>query len=235
VTTIFTSRRRLIARADEGSGGKVSSSCSRRPSQRRTRGQGLIEFALVAPLLIGLAFGIFDFGRGMSANITVTNSSREGARWLATQASTLGTNYGTKCPTGSSGTPSTPTAPSGTSAQSKAWNQMLNASLDMTKVTMLTVYFYKSGNDPSGDTSSTHNNADMSVSCATYVNGQFTGATPVPVAGTNTGDAAYVTSGPQTGDWVQFRVQYQYSTATPIIHQLVPTVTVDQTTTMVLE
>jgi Flp pilus assembly protein TadG len=193
----------------------VSSSCSRRPSQRRARGQGLIEFALVAPLLIGLAFGIFDFGRGMSANITVTNSSREGARWLATQASTLSSPYGTACPTGTT----MPTSP--VSAQSKAWNQMQNASLDMTKVTLLTVSFYKNTNDPSAAGAT----ADKTVNC-TVSGGAFTGASTVlPVS-------SYV---PQTGDWVQFRVQYQYTTATPIIHQLVATVTVDQTTTMVLE
>ncbi|HEY2703891.1 MAG TPA: TadE family protein [Candidatus Dormibacteraeota bacterium] len=204
-----------------GSGGNVSSSRSGRTSHRRARGQGLVEFALVAPLLIGLAFGIFDFGRGMSANITVTNSSREGARYLATQASTLSSPYGTTCPTGT-------TAPTGTSAQSKAWNQMLGASLDMTRVTLLTVYFYKSSNDPSADTARTA--YDKTVSC-NLSGGAFTGSSTV-TAGSNTGDSSYV---PQTGDWVQFRVQYQYTTATPIIHQLVATVTVDQTTTMVLE
>ncbi len=199
----------------------MSSSRSRRTSHRSARGQGLVEFALVAPLLIGLAFGIFDFGRGMSANITVTNSSREGARYLSTQASTLTTPFGTSCPTGT-------TAPSGTSAQSKAWNQMLGASLDMTKVSLLTVSFYKSSNDPSSDTA--HTAYDKTVAC-TVSGGAFTGASTV-TAGSNSGDGTYT---PQTGDWVQFRVQYSYSTATPIIHQLVPTVTVDQTTTMVLE
>jgi Flp pilus assembly protein TadG len=180
----------------------------------------MVEFALVAPVLIGLAFGIFDFGRGMSANVTVTNSSREGARWLATQASQLASPYGSACP----GTGSTPSAP-GTSAQSKAWSQMQNASLDLTanSVTMLTVYFYKSTNDPANDASANHTAADVTVTCP-ISGGQFTGSTSVT--------GTYV---PQTGDWVQFRVQYKYNTVTPIIHQLVPTVTIDQTTTMVLE
>jgi Flp pilus assembly protein TadG len=199
----------------------VSGSRIGRTSRRGSRGQGLVEFALVAPLLIGLAFGIFDFGRGMSANITITNSSREGARYLATAASNLSSPYGSSCPTGT-------TAPSGTSAQSKAWNQMLGASLDMSRVTLLTVYFYKSSNDPSGD--SAHTAYDKTVTC--NVSGSaFTGGSTV-TSGANSGDSSYV---PQTGDWVQFRVQYQYSTSTPIIHSLVPTVTVDQITTMVLE
>jgi len=199
----------------------LSASRSGRTSRRGSRGQGLIEFALVAPLLIGLAFGIFDFGRGMSANITVTNSSREGARYLATQASTLASPYGTACPTGT-------TAPSSPSAQSKAWNQMLGANLDLSKVTVLTVYFYKSSNDPSND--SNHTAYDKMVSC-NVSGGAFSGGYTL-TNGSNTGDSTYV---PQTGDWGQFRVQYQYTTATPIIHTLVPTITVDQTTTMVLE
>ena len=207
------------------SGVKVSS--SRRWSRRRSRGQGVIEFALIAPALISLAFGIFDFGRGMSANVTVTNASREGARWLATQAAQLSSPYGSACP--SSGT--TPSAPA-TSGQSKAWSQMQNANLDLnaTSVTMLTVYFYKSTNDPANDSSSGHTAADLTVSCP-ISGGQFTGSTS-SVTGSNSGDSTYV---PQTGDWVQFRVQYKYNTVTPLIHQLVPTVTIDQTTTMVLE
>jgi len=183
----------------------------------------MVEFALVAPILIGLAFGVFDFGRGMSANVTVTNASREGARWLATQASQLSSPYGSACP--SAGT--TPSAPA-TSAQSKAWNQMQGAGLDMTanSVTMLTVYFYKSTNDPSANGAT----PDLTVTCP-ISGGQFTGSTSV-TTGSNSGDSTYV---PATGDWVQFRVQYKYATETPIIHQLVPTVTLDQTTTMVLE
>jgi Flp pilus assembly protein TadG len=204
----------------------VTTSRSDRPSRRRgARGQGLVEFALVAPLLIALAFGIFDFGRGMSANVTVTNASREGARWLATQASNLtsSTNYGSSCPTGTS-------APGSSSGQLQAWNQMLNANLSMSGVIQMTVYFYKSTNSPSSNTA--FSGWDLKEDCARNVgNTAFTG-TVTPTTGSNTGDPSYT---PATGDWVEFRVVYQYTTATPIIHQLVQTVTIDQSTTMVLE
>jgi hypothetical protein len=40
---------------------------------------------------------------------------------------------------------------------------------------------------------------------------------------------------PVTGDWVQFEVKYTFTPSTPLIKQLVPTVTLDQTTNMVLE
>ena len=198
----------------------VASSCSGRPHRRGARGQGLVEFALVAPLLIALAFGIFDFGRGMSANVTVTNATREGARWLSTQASNLSSPYGSACPSATSLT--------STSGQLQAWNQMLNANLSMSGVSQITVYFYKSSNNPSS--SSAFTGWDLKEDC-TRSGSAFTGAVS-PTTGSNTGDSTYA---PQTGDWVEFRVIYQYTTATPIIHQLVSTVTIDQSTTMVLE
>jgi Flp pilus assembly protein TadG len=197
----------------------VGSSRSRRLHRRGARGQGLVEFALVAPFLIALAFGIFDFGRGMSANVTVTNAAREGARWLATDASSITTSpFGSACPTGT-------TAPSTTSGQLAAWNQLLNANLPMSGVIQMTVYFYKSTNPPSSH--SAFQGFDLEEDCGTTFNGTVT-STP----GSNSGDASYT---PTTGDWVQFRIRYQYTTATPIIHQLVSTVTIDQTSTMVLE
>ena len=200
----------------------MGSSRSARLHRRGARGQGLVEFALVAPLLIALVFGIFDFGRGMSANVTVTNATREGARWLSANASNYSpsNNYGSACPNGT-------TAPS-TSAQLQAWNQMLNANLSTSGVTRMTVYFYSSSHDPSK--SSAFSGWDLEEDC-TPDGGPFTG-TVNPVPGSNSGDGTY---SPQTGDWVEFRITYQYTTATPIIHQLVSTVTIDQSTTMVLE
>ena len=198
----------------------MGSSRSARLHRRGALGQGLVEFALVAPLLIALVFGIFDFGRGMSANVTVTNATREGARYLAIYSSTDSSPYGSACPNGT-------TAPS-TSGQLQAWNQMLNANLSMSGVIQMTVYYYKSSNSPSGD--STFSQWDLEEDC-TFSGGAFTGAVH-PQTGSNSGDGSYV---PQTGDWVEFRIRYQYTTATPIIHQLVSTVSIDQSTTMVLE
>lgn len=44
------------------------------------RGQSLVEFALVAPLLLMVVFGTFDLGWAVYAKNTITNSAREGAR-----------------------------------------------------------------------------------------------------------------------------------------------------------
>lgn len=47
-------------------------------------GSGLVELALVLPLLLVLVLGVFDIGRGYVTYITLENSVREGARWLTT-------------------------------------------------------------------------------------------------------------------------------------------------------
>ncbi len=44
------------------------------------KGQSLAEFVLVLPIFLLLLFAIIDFGMGLHAWITVTNSAREGAR-----------------------------------------------------------------------------------------------------------------------------------------------------------
>lgn len=49
-------------------------------SRARDRGASAVEFALVAPLLLLLVFGVIDFGRLLNAQITITEAAREGAR-----------------------------------------------------------------------------------------------------------------------------------------------------------
>lgn len=47
----------------------------------KRRGQSLVEFALVLPLLVLIVFGVLDLGRAFYALITITNAAREGARY----------------------------------------------------------------------------------------------------------------------------------------------------------
>jgi Flp pilus assembly protein TadG len=182
------------------------------------RGQSLTEFALVAPLLFALVFGVYDFGRGMSANVTVTNSSREGARYLSTHATSwqapavaLPAGQG-RFDTACQGAGASPTAPLADSAQGAAWRQLQAASLTLSAVSM-TVKFYSSLNDP--------------------VNNPVPSDTLTCSAGTMTESNSSYT--PASGDWVQFEVQYHYSPVTPLISSLVSSVQLDQVTTMVLE
>ena len=52
-------------------------------SRRGTEGQGLVEFAVVFPLIVLVLAAIFDFGRAIYAFNTVANAAREGARVAA--------------------------------------------------------------------------------------------------------------------------------------------------------
>jgi Flp pilus assembly protein TadG len=47
---------------------------------RRSRGQALVEFALVIPIFLLLLVALFDLGRAVFAYNTLTNAAREGAR-----------------------------------------------------------------------------------------------------------------------------------------------------------
>ena len=48
-----------------------------------SRGQTLIEFALLAPILFILLFGIIDFGMYLNQRISVQHAVREGGRYAA--------------------------------------------------------------------------------------------------------------------------------------------------------
>ena len=53
-------------------------------SIRSDSGAAAIEFAIVAPLLFVLLFGIIEFGAILYNKSVITNASREGARYTAT-------------------------------------------------------------------------------------------------------------------------------------------------------
>lgn len=60
---------------------------------RRTRGQALVEFALIAPLLIVVLSGIMTFAIGVFYQQQLTNAAREAARFAAIHSAT------SQCPT----------------------------------------------------------------------------------------------------------------------------------------
>jgi len=49
-----------------------------------SKGQAVLEFALVAPILMLLVFGVIDFGIMFEHSIAVTNAARDGVRWAVT-------------------------------------------------------------------------------------------------------------------------------------------------------
>lgn len=50
-------------------------------NRKRKRGQGLVEFALILPLLLLIMVGIFEFGRIIFLYANLFNAAREGARY----------------------------------------------------------------------------------------------------------------------------------------------------------
>ena len=67
---------------------KVSGGLSRRGFKSRDSGASLIEFALVAPLLFLLLFGVMEFARLVHGFTTVWTAAREGARYATTVGDT---------------------------------------------------------------------------------------------------------------------------------------------------
>lgn len=51
-------------------------------SDKRKKGQALVEFALGLPLLVLLVFGVLDFGRAFQTKIVLTNAAREGIHYF---------------------------------------------------------------------------------------------------------------------------------------------------------
>jgi hypothetical protein len=58
-----------------------------RPGQE---GQGLVEFAMVLPVFVLAVFGLFDVGRLVYVNSTLSQAAREGARVAATETGWIG-------------------------------------------------------------------------------------------------------------------------------------------------
>jgi TadE-like protein len=50
--------------------------------RRKSRGQAMVEFALLSGLLFLLVMGIFDFGRAIAVYINIAEAAHEGARQL---------------------------------------------------------------------------------------------------------------------------------------------------------
>ncbi len=104
--------------------------------RKREAAQSLVEFSMMLPVFLILLFGVFDFGMGLRAYISVAQATREGARFAS-----VGNLAGTSFADGSgdcSGSASTTTV-------GKVCSTM--GGLDLTKVSEVTVE-YPNGNTP---------------------------------------------------------------------------------------
>jgi Flp pilus assembly protein TadG len=58
--------------------------------RRRSRGQSMVEFALVLPIFLLMLFGLIDMGRLVFASTTMSQAAREAARVASVQAYWVG-------------------------------------------------------------------------------------------------------------------------------------------------
>ena len=61
----------------------TASRCEARRCCGRREGQSLVEFVMVAPMLLLLIFGLVEFARAWNIRHVITDAAREGARTLA--------------------------------------------------------------------------------------------------------------------------------------------------------
>lgn len=73
---------------------RQSNSPRRRAARRRQRGQAIVEFALISPLLFMLMVGIIDFGRAVADYVALSHVTFEGARVASMMPPATGT-FGT--------------------------------------------------------------------------------------------------------------------------------------------
>ena len=69
----------------------------------KTRGQSMVEFALILPILMFLLMGFFDLGRVVLAHDALGHAAREAARYAIVHGATAATHGGSlagSCPSG---------------------------------------------------------------------------------------------------------------------------------------
>ena len=65
-------------------------------NRKKTLAQGIVEFALILPILLLLVLGIIEFGRLIFMYAIVTSSSREAVRYGAATGALPGKHTGTQ-------------------------------------------------------------------------------------------------------------------------------------------
>ena len=93
----------------------------------RSRGQSLVEFALVLPIFLMLIMGVIDAGRLVYMNSTLSNAAREGARLGSVEASFKGMTTAQYAACNQSAGPVCPTNDAGLLADIRARANLMNA------------------------------------------------------------------------------------------------------------
>lgn len=174
-----------------------------RPHRDRTRsrGQGLVEFALVLPIFLVILIGMVDLGRAIWANNSVANAAREAARFASVHGGTCkdlittGCTSANYCPVGPAG-PKTaiPSAssscpypsPSKTAVRNTATGYLVGGG-DSTTVTVCYGTSCSGDTDTSGANNLRGGTVTVVVSTSVpIILGSFLGFSSMTVSGTST-------------------------------------------------
>jgi hypothetical protein len=172
-----------------------------------SRGQGLVEFALVLPVFMVILIGMVDLGRAIWANNAVANAAREAARFASVHGGSCedlqgsvcsSTNY---CPVGPKGTQTAvPTAstscPYPSNSKQSIYNVATNYLIGGGTSSTVTACYYSttacSGNtDQSGSNNAGTNIRGNAVTVAVstqvpMILGSFLGFSTMTVSATST-------------------------------------------------
>lgn len=156
-----------------------------------SRGQTLVEFALILPIMVGMLVGAFDLGRVVFANDLVSYAAREAARYAVVHGgSPLTTGW---CPVGPLDPDLTAPAPSASCPNPSPSTEMVKqvarnfAAAGGVSVTVEVCY----GTGCTGNTSTATNKRGTEVTVTvrgtvTSVAGSFIGVTSFAVSSTST-------------------------------------------------
>jgi hypothetical protein len=113
---------------------------------RRERGQGLVEFALVLPIFLLLLVGIFDLGHVVWANDALANAAREATRYAIVHGGVASNTCPVGPPAGSAvippGPPFPPSCPNPSPSKQSVRDAATNfARLAGTNVTVYVCYW----------------------------------------------------------------------------------------------
>ncbi len=183
----------------------VTPACGRRSGH----GQALVEFALVIPIFLLMLFGIVDAGRYVYMSSVLSQAAREGARLAAAEASWIGDSAPTF--------PDCVVPPSTiTSANQGAHVCPRDNGIDLPADALVAANRMVA---PFGSVSNIY------ISCDTTANAK-TGAW-------TSGTACTANSG-ATGRFVSVRVLLTFTPITPVIAQIMGTITASGSATMVI-
>ena len=166
----------------------------RAPSGRRSRGQSLVEFALVLPIFLFLLFAVIDGGRYVYLNSSLSNAAREGARLGSVEASWRGS---TDPSCGASGGPVCP-------ANTAILTSHIRAAADRQMA-------------PFGSVNNVY------LRCVA--------ATGTPPTGSWTGATC---ASPEAGGWISVRVTYTWRAITPVIADVMGSISTSGSATVII-